>query len=63
MQVNRRYPKQLSLPLDTACVFEEEGGVLMAAKAVAAYQVCSLFPMEISRLSQTQLKLRQVEGF
>lgn len=39
IQVNKRYSKQLCLPSDTVGVFEEDGGILMAKKAVAAYQV------------------------
>ena len=38
-QVNGRYSKQLCFPANTECVFEEDGGILMATKAVAAYQV------------------------
>lgn len=39
MQANEKYSKQLSLPETTICLYEEDGGILMAKKAVAAYQV------------------------
>lgn len=39
MQANERYSKQLCLPAGTKCVYEEDGGILMAKKAVTAYQV------------------------
>ena len=38
-QVNERYRNQLCVPSDAVAVFEEDGGLLMASKAVAAYQV------------------------
>ena len=39
-EVNSRYSEQLQLPADYKCVYEGDGGVLLADKAVAAYQVC-----------------------
>lgn len=38
-QANAMYSKQLSLQPDVKCVFEKDGGILMAAKAMACYQV------------------------
>ena len=38
-EVNSRYFEQLQLPDDYMGVFEKDGGVLLANKAVAAYQV------------------------
>ena len=38
-EANRRYPDQLKLPDSYACVFERDGGILRANKAVAALQV------------------------
>ena len=34
-----RYPHQLALPSDYKCVLEEDGGILLATKAVDALQV------------------------
>jgi hypothetical protein len=39
MQANERYSNQLSLEQELSCVYEEDGGILMASKAMAAYQV------------------------
>ena len=41
-EANRRYPDQLTLPRDYKCVFEKDGGILLASKAVGAMQVCGL---------------------
>ena len=38
-EANSRYPQQLNLPENYKCVFEEDGGILRASKAVAALQV------------------------
>ena len=38
-EANRRYPHQLKLPDSYSCVFEEDGGILRANKALAALQV------------------------
>ena len=38
-EVNSKYSEQLQLPADYKCVFEKDGGVLLANNAVAAYQV------------------------
>ena len=38
-EVNSRYSEQLQIPADCKGVFEKDGGVLLADKAVAAYQV------------------------
>ena len=38
-QANKRYPNQLCLADNMECVYEEDGGILMASKAVGAYQV------------------------
>ena len=38
-QANWRYPHQLNLPLHYQCVLDEDGGVLLASKCVAAFQV------------------------
>ena len=37
-EANSRYPQQLNLPENYECVFEEDGGILRASKAVAALQ-------------------------
>ena len=37
-EANSRYPQQLNLPENYKCVFEEDGGILRASKAVAALQ-------------------------
>ena len=39
IKANEKYSEQLSLPSSMECVFEEDGGILMASKAVNAYQV------------------------
>ena len=39
IQANKRYSKQLSLPETSICLYTEDGGILVANKAVAAYQV------------------------
>lgn len=39
-ELNRRYPKQFNIPTSSVCVFERDGGVLKATKAVRALQVC-----------------------
>ena len=41
MQANRRYSHQLNLPLHYQCVLDEDGGVLLASKCLAAFQVSS----------------------
>ena len=41
-EANRRYPDQLTLPSDYKCVFEKDGGILLASKAVGAMQVCGI---------------------
>ena len=41
-EANRRYPDQLTLPSDYMCIFEKEGGILLADKALAAIQVSTL---------------------
>ena len=38
-QANERYSKQLSLPEHFSCILDEDGGLLLAAKAVKAFQV------------------------
>ena len=40
-QANRRYPHQLNLPVHYQCVLDEDGGVLLASKCLAAFQVSS----------------------
>ena len=35
-----RYPDQLELPSDHIGVFEKDGGILQASKAVQTFQVC-----------------------
>lgn len=37
-EANRRYP-QLKIPADYRCVFEKDGGILLADKALTAFQV------------------------
>ena len=41
-EANRRYPDQLTLPSDYKCVFEKDGGILLASKAMGAMQVCEV---------------------
>ena len=41
-EANRRYPDQFTLPSDYMCIFEKEGGILLADKALAAIQVSTL---------------------
>ena len=41
-QANRRYPHQLNLPLHYQCVLDEDGGVLLASKCLAAFQVSAI---------------------
>ena len=41
-EANRRYPDQLTLPSDYMCIFEKDGGILLADKALAAIQVLTL---------------------
>ena len=36
----RRFPHSFKLPSDHECVFEKDGGILLATKAVALIQVC-----------------------
>ena len=38
-EANRRYPHELKLPARTVCVLEENGGIIFASKALAAFQV------------------------
>ena len=38
-EANRRYPHQLKLPDNYSCVFEDDGGILRANRALAALQV------------------------
>ena len=38
-EANKRYPDQLKLPANTKCLYEKDGGILCANKAVAAFQV------------------------
>ena len=38
-QANKKYPHQLILPPHYECVLEEDGGILLASKCVAAFQV------------------------
>ena len=37
-EANRRYP-QLTLPAKYECVYDKDGGILLADKALAAFQV------------------------
>lgn len=37
-EVNEKYSDQLNLPHDNVCVWEDDGGILVASKAIAAYQ-------------------------
>ena len=39
VQANQRYPHQLKLPSNYQCLFDEDGGILLAARCVAAFQV------------------------
>ena len=39
-ELNCRYPGQFSVPSSCECVFEKDGGVLKATKAVRILQVC-----------------------
>ena len=39
-EANQRYPMQLQLPDDYITIFEGDGGILRANKALAAMQVC-----------------------
>ena len=39
-EANQHYPKQLQLPDDYIAIFEGDGGILRANKALAAMQVC-----------------------
>lgn len=41
-EANKRYPHQLKLPANSKCVFEKDGGILFANKALAAFQVCCM---------------------
>ena len=38
-ELNRRYPKQFNVPSSCECVFEKDGGILKATKAVRILQV------------------------
>ena len=38
-EANKRYPHQLKLPANSKCVYEKDGGILFANKALAAFQV------------------------
>ena len=38
-EANKRYPQQLKLPANSKCVYEKDGGILCASKALAAFQV------------------------
>ena len=38
-ELNCRYPKQFSVPSSSECVFEKDGGILKATKAVQVLQV------------------------
>lgn len=38
-EVNKKYSEQLKIPHDNVCVWEDDGGILMASKAVATFQV------------------------
>ncbi len=38
-----RYPHQLDLPPDYSCVFERDGGTLLATKAVDVIQVLVVY--------------------
>ena len=38
-EANRRYPHELKLPATTLCALQEDGGILFASKALAAFQV------------------------
>ena len=53
-EANRRYPDQLTLPRDYKCVFEKDGGILLASKAVGAMQVCGMHV----RISETLILFR-----
>ena len=35
----RRYPNQLRMPPNYRCVYDQDGGILLAAKALEAFQV------------------------
>ena len=35
----RKYPNQLNFPPNYQCVSETDGGIILAAKALAAFQV------------------------
>ena len=39
-EANQRYPMQLQLPNEYGAIFEGDGGILKANKALAAMQVC-----------------------
>lgn len=39
-EANKKYP-QLKIPAEYMCVFEKDGGILLADKALAAFQVTS----------------------
>ena len=39
-EATRRYPHQLKLPDNYSCVFDQDGGLLRANRALAALQVC-----------------------
>ena len=38
-ETNRRFPKQMKIPDDYVCVFEEDAGILYAQKALLIMQV------------------------
>ena len=43
MQANRRYSHQLTLSPDYDCVLEDDGGILLASKCLAALQVSQCY--------------------
>ena len=38
-EANRRYPNQLKLPPTHKCIYQDEGGILYAHRALMAFQV------------------------
>ena len=61
-EANRRYPRELQLSAKTKCIFEEDGGILFASKALAAFQVCTyirhISSVQIGNVCSLEIVLR-----
>ena len=49
-EVNVKYNEQLNVPDDDVCVLEDDGGILMASKAISTFQVPAY---EINKMCET----------